>query len=67
MQTVECAVMLPAVEMVIQRAARREIFPDHVPLTTRSKNIHQVVHDLPYIHYPFVAATLGSRDQGVDQ
>ena len=66
-QTVECAVMLPAAEIVIYRAARRKVFRDRAPLATRSKNIHQAVHDLPYIHCPLVAATPGSRDQGGDQ
>lgn len=61
-QTIECTVMLPAAEVVIHRAARRQVFRDRTPLATRSKNIHQAVHDLAYIHRSLIAATPGSRD-----
>ncbi len=66
-QAIECAVVLPAAEIVIDCAARRKVFRDRAPLATRSRNIHQAVHDLSYIHCPLVAATPGSRDQASDQ
>ena len=66
-QTIECAVMLSVAEIVIYRAARRKVSRDRASLATRSMNIHQAVHDLPYIHRPLGAATPGSRAQGSDQ
>ena len=62
MQSVERAVMLPAAEIVINGAARRQVFWHRAPLAASAQHIHQAVHHLAYVHYPLVAAPLGARD-----
>jgi hypothetical protein len=62
-QTVERAVIVPAAEVIVQRATRRQIFGDRRPLAARGQNIHQSVDDLALDNRPLVATSLGAWDQ----
>ena len=64
---VERAVPFPALGVVIDRAARRQVLRDLIPLTSRAQQIHQPVDHLTDIDRPLVAAPLGGRDQRRDQ
>lgn len=64
-QTVGCAVMLPAAETVIHHAARRKVFRDRAT-AIRLRNIHQTVHDLPYIPLSACCRHAGQSGSGGD-
>src|SRR5260221_14540800 len=44
MDAIQRAVPAPQVEIVEQRAARRRVFRDRPPLTSRAQNIHDPIH-----------------------
>src|SRR6476620_8471800 len=46
----QCAVIGPQIEVVIDRAFRRQVFRDRAPLTAGRENVHEAVHYLPYVH-----------------
>src|SRR6185312_12893666 len=46
----QCAVIGPQIEVVIDRAFRRQVFRDRQPLTSSRENLHEAVHYLPYVH-----------------
>ena len=56
-------VVVPALKIVVQRAARRQIARNVAPLTARAQNIHDAVQYLPDVDLAPSAATLGGRDQ----
>ena len=66
MDAIESAVIVPAPEIVVQRASRRQILGDCRPLAACAEDIHQTVDDLALVDSPLVAAALGTRDQGPD-
>ena len=67
MKPVERTVVLPAAEVVVHRAAWRQVLRDRTPLTAGAQHIHQAVHDLTDVHSPLVAASLGARDLHLGQ
>src|SRR5258707_1380308 len=48
--SLQCAVICPKIEIVVDRAFWRQVFRDRAPLTTGRENIHEAVHHLPYDH-----------------
>ena len=62
-QLVQRAVMLPALEVAVDRAARRPFLRDRGPLAARTQYINQPADHLAHVHRALVAAVLGSRDQ----
>src|SRR6476646_9125379 len=63
----QCAVIGPQIEVVIDRAFRRQVFRDRAPLTAGRENVHQAVHYLPYVHGALAPASLAGRDQRFNQ
>src|SRR5712664_2372198 len=57
------AVICPQIEVVVDRASRRQVFRDRAPLTAGRENIHQAVHHLPHDHRALATASLARRDQ----
>src|SRR2546430_8976620 len=66
MDAIQRAVVGPQVEIVEQRAARRQILRDRSPLASRTQNTHDAVHQFPHIDVPPVAAAFGRRNQSFD-
>jgi len=62
MYAVQRAVMVPADEIVVQRASGWQILRNIAPLTSGSQNVHQPVHDLSDIDRPLVATAFGGRN-----
>src|ERR1700731_1930330 len=63
----QCAVIGPQIEVVVDRAFRRQIFRDRAPLTAGRQNVHEAVYHLPHDHPPLATASLARRDQRFDQ
>src|SRR5216684_14912 len=63
----QCAVIGPQIEVVVDRAFRRQVFRDRAPLTAGRENVHQAVHHLPHDHRALATASLARRDQRFDQ
>ena len=63
----QCAVIGPQIEVVVDRAFRRQVFRDRAPLTAGRENVHQAVHHLPHDHGALATASLAWRDQRFDQ
>src|SRR5882757_866340 len=61
------AVICPQIEVVVDRASRRQVFRDRAPLTAGRENVHQAVHHLPHDHRALATASLARRDQWFDQ
>jgi hypothetical protein len=61
------SVVLPALEIPVQRASRRQILGDAAPLTTSTEHVHDAVEDLPRIDLATPAATLGRWDHALDE
>ncbi len=66
MDAVQRAVPAPQVEIVEQRAARRQVVRDRPPLASRAQNIHDPVHHFAHVDVAPVAAPLRWRDQRFD-
>src|ERR1019366_9021739 len=64
--TFQCAVICPQIEVVVDRAFRRQVFRDSAPLTASRENVHEAVHHLPHDHRAFATASLARRDQRFD-
>jgi hypothetical protein len=64
MHSLQCAVMVPAIEIVMNGAARRQILGDRAPLASRADDVHRPVDDLADIDTAPVAAWTGRRNQG---
>src|SRR5208282_2153917 len=67
MDAIERTVVIPAAEVIVHRAARRQILWQRSPLTAGAQDIHQPVDDLTHVYGPLVAATLGWRNNQTDQ
>ena len=63
----QCAVIGPQIEVVVDRAFRRQVFRDRAPLTAGRENVHEAVHHLPHDHRALATARLARRDQRFDQ
>src|SRR5271167_4917496 len=61
------AVICPQIEVVVDRASRRQVLRDRTPLTAGRENVHQAVHHLPHDHCALATASLARRDQRFDQ
>ena len=61
------AVIRPQIEVVVDRAFRRQVFRDRAPLTAGRENVHQAVHHFPHDHRTLATASLARRDQRFDQ
>ena len=44
MNSFQCAVIGPQIEVVVDRAFRRQVFRDRAPLTAGRENVHEAVH-----------------------
>src|SRR5260370_1847933 len=55
------AVIRPQIEVVIDRASRRQCFRDRAPLTAGRAHIHQAVPHLPHDHPALATARLSPR------
>lgn len=64
---IERVVVGPATEIVVHRAARRQILWQRGPLAPRGQYIHQPVDEFPLDNGPLVTAFPGSGDQRTDQ
>lgn len=67
MQPGQGAIVLPAHEVSVDRAAGRQVFWQGRPLAAGAQDIHQRVDDLAHVDCALVATSLGRRDQGLDQ
>src|SRR4030088_3061292 len=67
MNSFQCTVIGPQIEVVVDRAFRGQIFRDRAPLTASRENIHEAVHHFPYDHPPFPTASLPRSYQAFDQ
>src|SRR5215475_7546146 len=63
----QCAVICPQIEVVVDRAFRRQVFRNRAPLTAGRENVHQAVHNLPHDHRALATASLARRYQRFDQ
>src|SRR6266851_3945475 len=61
------AVICPQIEVVVDRAFRRQVFRNRAPLTASRENVHQAVHHLPHDYRALISATLARRDQWFHQ
>src|SRR6266850_4910053 len=61
------AVICPQIEVVVDRAFRRQVFRDRAPLTAGRENVHETIHYLPHDHRALASAPLARRDQRFDQ
>src|ERR1700688_3913463 len=63
----QCAVICPQIEVVVDRAFRWQVFRDRAPLTAGRENVHEAVDHLPHDHRALATASLAWRDQRFDQ
>jgi len=63
MDAFQRAVAVPAVEIVVQGAVRRQVLGDRPPLATGAQDVQEPVEDFAYVHGAVSAAVLGRRDQ----
>src|SRR6185503_3972656 len=63
----QCAVIGPQIEVVVDRAFRRQVFRDRAPLTAGRENVQEAVHHLPHVHPALATASLARWDQRFDQ
>src|SRR5258706_7544349 len=61
------AVIGPQIEVVVDRAFRRQVFRDRAPLTAGRENVHEAVHHLPHDHRALATACLAWPDQRFNQ
>src|SRR6476619_2262776 len=66
MDFLQRAVVAPPGEVVMHRAARRQVFRNIAPLTSSAQHVHQAVDHLTHINRPLAAAALGGRQQRPD-
>ena len=66
-QPIERAVILSAAEIVVHRAAWRQVFWDGAPLAAGTQHIHQPIHHRALVHTALVAASPGACDLRPDQ
>src|SRR5215204_3004050 len=61
------AVPIPQVQVLPDRAARRQVLRKRLPLAARPKHVEDGVQDLADVHRPRAPTALGGRDQRADQ
>jgi hypothetical protein len=59
-------ILVPAPEIIVDRAFRRQIPRDIPPLTAGAQDIHQTVHHLTDVDRALVASGFARRDQRLD-
>ncbi len=67
MDAIKRAVPLPAPEVIVDRAAHRQILGDCLPLAAGAEDEHQPVDDLPHAYRLLIATRLAWRNQGLSQ
>ena len=67
MDALQRSVPTPEIEIVEQRAARRKVFRDRSPLTTRAQNVHQPIDHVAHDNRPLAAAPLARRNEPLDK
>src|SRR3954468_13605020 len=60
-------VVIPQIEIAMDRRAWRKILGKSAPLAARTQNVHQPIDDLAQVNCTLVAAAAGGRDQRGDQ
>src|SRR5208282_4930188 len=63
MYCVQRAVIVPATQVVVHRAPRRQVLRDIPPLAAGAEHIHDAVHQRPFFVLALVSTMLGGRDQ----
>src|ERR1700712_1912196 len=63
---IERAVVGPAAEIVVHRAARRQILRQRSPLAAGAQDVHQTVDNSALVDRALVAAAFGGWDQRLD-
>ncbi len=66
MDAIERAVVGPAAEIVVHRAARRQILRQRSPLAAGAQEVHQTVDNSALVDRALVAAAFGGWDQRLD-
>ena len=67
MNTAECAVPVPKIEIAEQGALRRQVLRNSPPLAAGAENIKQAVENLAHVDLTPAATPLGRRNQRLDQ
>ncbi len=67
MQALQRAVVIPQIQVTMNRAPRRQVLRDRAPLASRAQHVHETVDDLPHGNRPLAATPLGRRDQRLDK
>src|SRR6202171_4006028 len=65
--SLQCAVICPKIEIVVDRVFRGQVVRDGAPLTAGRENVHEAVYHLPHDHRALATASLAGRDQRFDQ
>src|SRR4051812_24122282 len=63
MDTIQRAVGVPAAEVVVHRAAGRQVLRQRCPLAAGAQDIHKPVDNLPLDNSTLIATPLGGRNQ----
>ncbi len=66
MNAIQRAVPAPKVEIIKQRALRRQVFWNITPLASRAQHIHEAVHDFPRLNGSLASAAFGRRNKRLD-
>jgi hypothetical protein len=66
MVTLQRPIVVPAIEIAMDRATRRMIPRDVTPLAPSAKDVHDTIDNFTDIHRPFVVASFGRGDQRRD-
>src|SRR3982074_2623488 len=61
------AVICPQIEVVVDRASRRQVFRDTPDPLDRRKTARQAVHHLPHDHRALATASLAKREQRTNE
>src|SRR4051812_38459932 len=64
MKALHRSVVVPPIEIAVDRAARGQVLRDRPPLASRAEPVHQAVDDLAHVARALVAARFRGRDQG---
>jgi len=67
MDVLQRSVPVPAAEIAVDRAARRQVLRDVAPLTAGAQHIHHAVDHLAHVDSSLAATSFGRRDQRLDQ
>ena len=61
---IQGAIIGPQLEIVVDRAFRRQIFRDRAPLVAGRQNVHEAIHHLTHDHRALVSAALAGGIKG---